>query len=107
MRPLLLGGLGGARWCVTALGSVALIACFRPPPAIAVALASGSMLVGLIWVVLAFCGAVRDYSGVTLSFLVRPAGLDGRQHLGARSSAAGAAGMTWGFLPGWRSRSSA
>jgi polysaccharide biosynthesis protein PelG len=35
----------------------------------AVALAGASMLVSLIWVSLAFCGAVRDYRGVTLSFL--------------------------------------
>ncbi|MEZ5857338.1 MAG: exopolysaccharide Pel transporter PelG, partial [Hyphomicrobiaceae bacterium] len=52
------------------VGTVLLVAFFRPPPATALALVAGSTLVGLIWVVLSFCGAVRDYNGVTLSFLV-------------------------------------
>jgi polysaccharide biosynthesis protein PelG len=42
---------------------------FRFNMAAAIALAGASMLVSLIWVALAFCGAVRDYRGVTWSFL--------------------------------------
>lgn len=68
VRPLLLASMAVSMAVVSA-GMMLLIAFFRPPLAIAVALVSGSLIVGLIWVVLAFCGAVRDYNGVTLAFL--------------------------------------
>ncbi len=68
VRPLLLATYA-ISLIVTALGSLFLIAVFAPPAPLAVALAAGSMLVGMIWVVLSFCGAVRDYMGVTISFL--------------------------------------
>lgn len=52
------------------LGIVVEIALLRLDMATALALAGASLLVALIWVALAFCGAVRDYRGVTRSFLV-------------------------------------
>lgn len=95
---LLIGGYVAAiaPVAVAALGLVALV---RPPFAVAVALIAGCLLVALIWVVLAFCGAVRDYRGVTLSFLVGLA-----ISLVAATALAlwgfGAAGMAWGFVGG-------
>lgn len=47
-----------------------LIALVRPPTTLALALLSGCLVVGMIWIVLAFCGAVRDYRGVTVSFVI-------------------------------------
>ena len=69
VRPLLLASLA-ATLGIVAAGTLVLVAFFAPPLPTALALLSGSSLAGLIWVVLAFCGAVRDYNGVTLSFLV-------------------------------------
>ena len=96
--PLLLGAFTLAIGAV-GIGTALLIAVFRPPPGTAIVLASASLLVGLIWVVLSFCGAVRDYRGVTLAFLV---GLI--VSMIASVSAAivgfGATGITWGFLSG-------
>ncbi|MGE0699346.1 MAG: exopolysaccharide Pel transporter PelG, partial [Hyphomicrobiaceae bacterium] len=80
-------------------GGLLLVAFFEPPLRAALPLLSGSMLVGMIWVVLAFCVAVRDYGGVTLSFLL---GLVGSM-LGSITAAilgAGAMGMVWCFLAG-------
>lgn len=98
IRPLLLAALSVSLGIV-GTGTLLLIAYFQPPPATALALTSGSIVVGLIWVVLAFCGAVRDYNGVTFTFLgglvvstvasIAIAILDGS-----------AAVMVWGFLAG-------
>ena len=65
----------------------------------AMALAGASMLVALIWVALAFCGAVRDYRGVTLSFLI---GLTIALAATVGVSIAGfsAVGMAWAFTSG-------
>ena len=52
------------------LGVAAEVFLMRLDGPTSLALAGASMLVALIWVALAFCGAVRDYRGVTLSFLV-------------------------------------
>lgn len=98
VRPLLFAAFA-ASLLATGLGSLALIAYFRPPWSIAVALAAGSALVGMIWVVLSFCGAVRDYLGVTLSFLFglmvsMVAGI------GAAILGLGPAGIAFGFLAG-------
>ncbi len=65
----------------------------------ALALMAGSLLVALIWVALAFCGAVRDYRGVTFSFLV---GLI-ISMLATVSLAVlnfSSAGLAWGFISG-------
>jgi polysaccharide biosynthesis protein PelG len=63
------------------------------------ALAGTSMLVSLIWVALAFCGAVRDYRGVTLSFL---AGLILALVATIAASIGGfaAPGLSWAFTAG-------
>ena len=69
VRPLLLAALATV-FVATGAGSLVPIAVFRPAPDIAITLAGASMLAGLVWVVLAFCGAVRDYAGVALSLLL-------------------------------------
>lgn len=69
VRPLLIAALAGSLLAV-GVGTLILLGFFQPSPAVAITLAASSELVGLIWVVLAFCGAVRDYAGVTLSFLL-------------------------------------
>ena len=98
VRPLLLGAFAYALAAV-AIGMGLVLAMFPLPPRMAVVLGAGSMLVGLIWVALCFCGAVRDYLAVTLSFLVGLA-----VSLFASVAAAiwglGAAGMAVGFLVG-------
>ncbi len=68
VRPILFATYA-ASLLATILGSGTVIAIFQPPVTISIVLAIGSTLVGLIWVVLSFCGAVRDYMGLTLSFL--------------------------------------
>jgi uncharacterized membrane protein len=98
VRPLLLAALGAALVSV-AVGTLLPIALFAPPANVAATLASGSMLVGLIWVVLAFCGAVRDYAGVTWSFLI---GLlvSMIAAIAAAILGGGPMAMVWGFLAG-------
>ncbi|MEZ5851285.1 MAG: exopolysaccharide Pel transporter PelG [Hyphomicrobiaceae bacterium] len=98
VRPLLFAAFAAAL-CATALASAFLIAFFRPPAAIAVTLAAGSMIVGLIWVVISFCGAVRDYRGVTYSFFfgLLVSTLSG---MAAGIAGYGAAGIAAGFLLG-------
>lgn len=95
---LLIGALTLALACL-GVGVALLIAVFQPPLGTALVLAASSMLVGLIWVVLSFCGAVRDYRGVTLAFLY---GL--MVSVAASITAAvlgfGATTITWGFLMG-------
>ena len=98
IRPLLLAALTAAL-VAAILGSLALIAAFRPPLAAAAPLAAGAMLVSLMWVVLAFCGAVRDYRAVTLSFLVGLA-VSMAASISIAVAGGGAMGMVWGFLAG-------
>ncbi len=65
----------------------------------AIALAGASLIVALIWVALAFCGAVRDYRGVTRSFIVgltvAMAATIGTALKGYEANA-----MAWGFTAG-------
>ena len=98
VRPLLLAALAAAL-AVVGTGSLLLAAFFRTPAIVTAPLVAGSMLVGLIWVVLAFCGAVRDYNGVTVSFLL---GLitSVAASIGAAILGGGAMAMVWGFLLG-------
>ena len=65
----------------------------------AMALAGASMLVSLIWVALAFCGAVRDYAGVTLSFAVGLL-IALLATVGAAVIGFEAVGMAWAFTAG-------
>jgi len=98
VRSLLTGTLIAALVPVL-LGAAVLVAYFRPPGDIALALAAASGTVALIWVALCFCGAIRDYAGVTWSFLV---GLVVAMitTVGAAVAGLGASGMVWGFLAG-------
>ncbi len=73
-RPEAVRGLLIAAWLwallAAALGLGLVFALLRPAAAIAVPLASMTASVALIWVTLSFCGAVRDYWGVTRSFML-------------------------------------
>ena len=98
IRPLLLAAFLVALVSVLA-GTLLLIAYFQPPGAVAVALLATSMLVALIWVALCFCGAIRDYAGVTLSFFLGLA-VAMLASVAAAVAGLGAAGMVWGFAAG-------
>jgi polysaccharide biosynthesis protein PelG len=65
----------------------------------AVALLAASMLVAEIWVAIAFCGAIRDYRGVTWSFLL---GAIAALLICVAAAIRGfqAPGMAWGFIAG-------
>ncbi len=98
VRPLLFAAFGLAAITV-AIGVVGLSVFFRLPAGLALAFASSTMTVALIWVALGFCGAVRDYAAVTAGFLL---GLV-IAVLGALMAAwlgAGAAFMVYGFTCG-------
>ena len=98
IRPLLVAGFILALATVTP-GVVALIYFFQVPFPLACALYATTAVVTMIWVVLAFCGAIRDYKGITLSFVaglvVAIAGA-----VAAALSGLGASGMVWGFALG-------
>ena len=98
VRALLIAGFMYAIASVTA-GDAALIYYFSLPAILAFALYSATAIVAMIWVALAFCGAIRDYKGITFSFV---AGL--LLAIIAATAAAlmdlGAAGMVWGFATG-------
>ncbi len=98
IRPLLIAALATSLCCVGA-GSLVLSLCFQPPASVVAPLVAGSMLVGLIWIVLAFCGAVRDYNAVTAAFLL---GLfvSMAASIAAAILGGGAMTMVWGFLTG-------
>ncbi len=89
---------------VLALGAVGvgvtgLIGYFGLSTELALALASSTSMVALIWVALGFCGAVRDYMAVTRAFLlgliVAVVGA-----LAAVLAGLGAPGMIFGFSAG-------
>jgi uncharacterized membrane protein len=67
--PSLLVAALAASLVPVALAIMPLLVLLRPPASEAIALVVGCLLVAMIWVALAFCGAVRDYRGVTLSFV--------------------------------------
>lgn len=97
--PPLLFGAFMLSLITSGVGVAALCLLFRPPASIALVLGAMSLLVALIWVALCFCGAVRDYAGVTLSFLIGLiAALVGA--VGAVTLDLGPAGMATGFLIG-------
>ena len=98
VRALLIAGFMYAIASVT-VGDAALIYYFALPAILAFALYSATAIVAMIWVALAFCGAIRDYKGITFSFV---AGL--LLAIIAATAAAlmdlGSAGMVWGFATG-------
>ncbi|MEQ1716059.1 MAG: exopolysaccharide Pel transporter PelG, partial [Hyphomicrobium sp.] len=77
----------------------ALVSYFGVPARLAIALYGATSIVAMIWVALAFCGAVRDYKAITYAFLtglfIAVAG-----STAAALTGLGAAGMTWGFVTG-------
>ena len=98
VRPLLVAALALAIAAVF-LGVVALVAYFDVPLRLALSLYATTAIVAMIWIAVAFCGAVKDYAGVTLGFVV---GL--LVSIAASTAAAlsglGAPGMVWGFCIG-------
>lgn len=82
-----------------ATGSLALVLYFRVPAHLALCLLATSSTVALIWVALSFCGAVRDYSGVTWSFVIGLA-VSVLASIFAAVRELGAPFMIWGFLSG-------
>lgn len=98
VRPLLFGAYVVSIAFVSA-GVAVLAVYFRMPPALGSALLAASLTVALIWVALSFCGAVRDYRGVTIAFAV---GLL-TSVLFATAAAVrglGATWIAWGFVSG-------
>ena len=66
---LLLGGL----WIVqvpTLIGVALVVRVFDVPATHGLTLAAMTALASSIWIAISFCGAVRDYRGVSLSFVV-------------------------------------
>lgn len=98
IRPLLIAGFVLAL-SVVSPGVAALVYFFKVPFDLACALYATTAIVTMIWVVLAFCGAIRDYKGITLSFVaglvVAVAGA-----IAAAFAGLGASGMVWGFALG-------
>ena len=84
---------------LVALSVAGLVAYFDVPAKLALALYSATSVVALIWIALAFCGAIRDYKGITRSFatglVVSIAGATA-----AALAGLGATGMVWGFVAG-------
>jgi polysaccharide biosynthesis protein PelG len=98
VRPLLLAAYAMSVAAV-AVPVVGLIAWFDVAPRLSLALLGASCTVALIWVALSFAGAVRDYRGVTLSFLLGLlVAILGS--VGAAIRGLGPAGMVWGFIAG-------
>lgn len=88
-----------------AFAAIATALAFRLRLDPAIALVSLTVIVSFIWVALTFCGAVRDYRGVTVSFLVGLAvalvGAVAMALMGGRSTSmafAFAAGLTATFI---------
>ncbi len=98
VRPLLFGSYSVAIALVSA-GTSLLALYFRMPLALAAGLLAASLTVALIWVALAFCGAVRDYRGVTFAFVGGQlvAVLAG---IAAALGGLGAVGIVAGFVSG-------
>ncbi|MCB1505065.1 MAG: exopolysaccharide Pel transporter PelG [Hyphomicrobiaceae bacterium] len=98
VRPLLYGAYVTAI-AVVSTGVAALALYFRMTPVLGVALLASSLTVALIWVALSFCGAVRDYRGVTIAFAT---GLFTSVLAGTAAAIMGlsAAGIAWGFVAG-------
>lgn len=98
VRPLLLGAYAMALLVVVP-PTLLLVLAFRMPSGLGLVLTAMSLTVALIWIALSFCGAVRDYRGVTLSFLVGLL-MSLVLSIAAALMGAGPRGMAWGFLAG-------
>jgi uncharacterized membrane protein len=80
-------------------GVLALVVYFDVPLKLAIALFATASIVAMIWVAVAFCGAIRDYAGVTLTFIVGLV-ISVAASTGAALTGLGAPGMVWGFTLG-------
>jgi polysaccharide biosynthesis protein PelG len=98
VRPLLVSALMLALVAV-AVGVAVLVELLAVPIKLAVALFAATSIVAMIWVVVAFCGAVRDYNGITLTFGVGLI-ISVACATAAAMAGLGAAGMVWGFTMG-------
>lgn len=98
VRGLLLAAYGTS---IVAVAPPTLLLAFvlDVPGDYAVVLLAMSLTVALIWVALSFCGAVRDYRGVTLSFLTGLV-VSLVLSIAAALSALDPRGMAWAFLAG-------
>ena len=68
VRPLFVAAFVLSGVVSFAIGLLCHLA-YGVPAATAIPAASSCAVAGLVWVALAFCGAVRDYKGITLGFL--------------------------------------
>lgn len=98
VRPLLIAAMAFAGGIVSA-GVAALVWYFDVPANLALALFAAAAIVAMIWVAVAFAGAVKDYKGITAAFVI------GLVIAVAASTAAaltglGASAMVWGFTSG-------
>lgn len=84
---------------LVALGVAGLAAVFSIPGPFAVALYATTAIVAMLWVALAFAGAIKDYKGITGAFA---AGLFVSTILSTAAALTGfdAAGMAYGFACG-------
>lgn len=99
IRPLFVACLllcGGVAFLTSLVAYLAVFTLTLPE---AISGSSCCALVGLIWVALAFCGAVRDYRGITFGFFI---GLCAAVVLAAWVGLAnvGSSGMVWAFNAG-------
>jgi polysaccharide biosynthesis protein PelG len=98
VRPLLIAAMAFAAVIVSA-GVAALVWYFDVPAGLALSLFAAAAIVAMIWVAVAFAGAVKDYKGITAAFVI---GLV--IAVAASTTAAltwlGAGAMVWGFTSG-------
>ena len=97
--PALLVAAMGFAAVASVCGVLALGFWLAVSPLVAIALIPAAAVIAMIWVALAFCGAVRDFAGVTRAFaaglIVSTAGATGAGLLNF-----GATAMATGFLAG-------
>jgi polysaccharide biosynthesis protein PelG len=98
IRPLLLAAFKVVLIPV-GVGLLLVFAIFRLPGSDALVLSAMTFVVAAIWIAISICGAVRDYRGVTLSFVIglfiSLVGCIAAALIGQR-----AVGMAWAFTGG-------
>jgi polysaccharide biosynthesis protein PelG len=98
VRPLLVASMAMAIVAVS-FGVLALVLYFHVPLKLAAVLFSTASIVAMIWIAVAFCGAVRDYAGITFAFIIGLA-ISVAASTVAALMGFGAVGMVWGFASG-------
>jgi polysaccharide biosynthesis protein PelG len=99
VRPLFLAASMLSAGASIAIALLCHLSVYAVPPATAVPAASCCAIAALIWVALAFCGAVRDYKGITQGFLYG-LGLAVIAAVLAARADGGWIGMIWAFNAG-------